>query len=143
MSEPQPHAVSAHDQTRAQEVHVRPLLLFALGLIGLTGLVLLSMSWLFTATTARQARLDEPLAPMAQTASPLPPEPRLQVKPAQDWRYIRAAEEATLQSYGWVDRSAGVVRLPIARAIALLAERGLPHRTMDPSEPGVGGKGTP
>lgn len=143
MSEPHSHAVPAQHQTVAQEVQVRPLVLFALCLAGLTGLVLLSMSWLFTATTARQARLDAPLAPMAQTASPLPPEPRLQVKPAQDWRQLRAEEEAILQSYGWVDRSAGVVRLPIARAIELLAERGLPSRSASHSEPSTGGKGTP
>jgi hypothetical protein len=33
-----------------------------------------------------------------------------------------------LSSYGWVDREAGIVRIPIDRAMDLLAERGLPAR---------------
>jgi DNA-binding GntR family transcriptional regulator len=39
-----------------------------------------------------------------------------------------AAETAILHSYGWVDRDAGIVRIPIERAIEILAERGLPTR---------------
>ncbi len=33
-----------------------------------------------------------------------------------------------LKSYGWIDRDKGVVRIPIDRAIEILAERGLPVR---------------
>lgn len=33
---------------------------------------------------------------------------------------------AQLNGYGWVDQEAGIVRIPITRAIALLAESGLP-----------------
>ena len=33
----------------------------------------------------------------------------------------RAKEQAAAQDYGWVDQKAGVVRLPIDRAIALTA----------------------
>ena len=47
-------------------------------------------------------------------------------------------EEQTLHSYGWVDQPAGVVRIPIDRAMELLAQRGLPTRpqagTVPPSE---------
>jgi hypothetical protein len=35
-------------------------------------------------------------------------------------------QEAILNSYGWVDKEAGVVRIPIERAIELTLERGLP-----------------
>jgi hypothetical protein len=57
-----------------------------------------------------------------------PPEPRLQADPAADLRVMRAAEDAELNEYGWVDRSRGVIRLPIERAMALLLLRGLPTR---------------
>lgn len=40
----------------------------------------------------------------------------------------RKAEEAALTTYGWVNQGAGVVRLPIDRAKALVLERGLPAR---------------
>ena len=41
---------------------------------------------------------------------------------------FRMQEEQTLNSYGWVDQQAGVVRIPIDRAMELLAQRGLPTR---------------
>ncbi len=60
--------------------------------------------------------------------------PRLQTDPAADLANLRACAEAKLNSYGWVDRSAGVIRIPIDRAIILTAERGLPSRTAKPEE---------
>ncbi len=53
----------------------------------------------------------------------IPPEPRLQADPLGDLRALRAEEDALLHGYGWADRQAGTVRIPIERAIELLAER--------------------
>jgi cytochrome c oxidase cbb3-type subunit III len=49
---------------------------------------------------------------------------------------MRATEDAVLHSYGWVDQAAGIVRIPIERAMELLAERGLPARAQPPARPG-------
>jgi hypothetical protein len=38
----------------------------------------------------------------------------------------RANEEARLNSYGWVDQEAGLVRIPISQAMILIADSGLP-----------------
>lgn len=54
------------------------------------------------------------------------PAPRLEVKPGASLADLRAAEDADLNSFGWVDRSAGIVRIPIDRAMQLILERGLP-----------------
>ena len=35
-------------------------------------------------------------------------------------------EDNTLESFGWVDQKAGIVRIPIEQAIDLVAQRGLP-----------------
>ena len=35
---------------------------------------------------------------------------------------LRAEEDAILETYGWVDQAAGVARIPIERAIALMVE---------------------
>jgi len=43
-------------------------------------------------------------------------------------KQLRATEDAILTTYGWVDREKGIVRIPIDRAIDLLATRGLPTR---------------
>ncbi len=73
-----------------------------------------------------QLRLEHPLAGGQELR--LPPTPRLQVTPRQDLRDLRAREDQTLNSYQWVDRSAGIVRIPIAEAMKLTVERGLPVR---------------
>ena len=53
------------------------------------------------------------------------PEPRLQVDAPNELRQMRAAEEAALNSYGWVDKEAGVVKIPVDRAMEILAEERL------------------
>jgi hypothetical protein len=62
------------------------------------------------------------------------PNPKLDVSPQLDLQQMKAREDSILNSYGWVDRNAGVVRIPIARAMELLAERKLPVR--QPPRPG-------
>jgi hypothetical protein len=54
------------------------------------------------------------------------PEPRLESTERTEIDPFRMREEKTLNSYGWVDEKAGLVRIPIERAMQLVAERGLP-----------------
>jgi hypothetical protein len=63
-----------------------------------------------------------------ESALKAPPQPRLQASPPIDLRDMRAAEDKLLHHYSWVDREKGVVRLPIDRAMDVLAARGLPSR---------------
>jgi hypothetical protein len=56
------------------------------------------------------------------------PQPRLESDERLEINDFRMQEEKTLHSYGWVDQSAGVVHIPIDRAMQLLAQRGLPTR---------------
>jgi hypothetical protein len=56
----------------------------------------------------------------------LPPEPRLQPDPVSDLHRMREAEDNVLQTYGWIDKNAGIVRIPVARALDLISQRGLP-----------------
>jgi hypothetical protein len=116
------------------DIQLGPVLISGLVLVTITALVLVLMGWLFNAFSTRQAAHDLPPSPLAQTRPALPPEPRLQVAPPQELQQLRAAEEAVLQSYGWVDQAAGVVRLPIERTMELVLERGLPVR---PGVPGA------
>ena len=51
--------------------------------------------------------------------------PALQVDPVADMEAMDARETQWLDSYGWIDKDAGTVRIPIDRAIALTAEQGL------------------
>ena len=61
-------------------------------------------------------------------ASKLPPEPRLEESPILDLQRMRAAEDQVLNSYAWIDKQNGIVRIPIGQAMDLLVQRGLPAR---------------
>jgi hypothetical protein len=64
--------------------------------------------------------------------------PRLQVSPPAELGAFRAQEERELNTYGWVNRTQGVVRLPLERAMELVLQRGLPVRkTGSAGEPGM------
>ncbi len=54
-----------------------------------------------------------------------PPEPLLQISPDRDWEEMFKREQAILNSYRWIDRSRGVIHIPIDRAMEMIAERGL------------------
>lgn len=76
---------------------------------------------------ARARAQDAPPRPVKAEARP-PAAPPLQTTPAADLQRLREAEAAELGSYGWTDRAAGRVRVPVDRAVDLLLERGLPAR---------------
>ena len=74
---------------------------------------------------------------VANTVEPtkLFPEPQLQKTPIVDLKTIRAEEDKLLNCYAWVDAPKGVVRIPLDRAIEVLAKRGLPSRAATPEVP--------
>jgi hypothetical protein len=58
----------------------------------------------------------------------LPPESRLQIDPMAELQALRKQEDLLLYHYAWIDRTRGVVRIPIDRAIDLTTQRSLPAR---------------
>jgi hypothetical protein len=105
----------------------------ALALVTLVAsvLVLFFFRWL----AEREAKGDAPPPPMSRLEPDrLPPAPRLQTLPAQDLAAVRAEEDRTLTTYGWVDERAGTVHIPIDEAMRLLAQHGeAPLPTVSPS----------
>ena len=120
-----------HHET--SDVSIGGILGFALGLF-MTGAAISCFVWLlflfFGAREARRVRPEFPLA--AGQESRVPPEPRLQTNPRQDLRDLRSAEDMVLNSYGWVDKNAGIARIPIREAMKLTVQRGLPTRQENP-----------
>jgi hypothetical protein len=68
------------------------------------------------------------------------PQPRLEVNERTQLRDIIQKQDETLATYGWVDKEKGTVRIPIDRAIDLIAERGLPVRQENPTSAGEAAK---
>jgi hypothetical protein len=117
-----------HVQHEESDVNIRAILGFGLALL-VTAVAVNVLVWLlFGLLAARESRQAESQFPLAAGLERLPPEPRLQTNPRGDLQDLRVREETILNTYGWVDKNAGVVRIPIDRAIAITLERGLPSR---------------
>jgi hypothetical protein len=72
------------------------------------------------------------------------PTPRLQTDDGnQEIAEMHAREDLLLGYYSWVDRSSGKVRIPIARAMQLIAQHGLPVAAEDQTEPLMAGDKAP
>ena len=116
---------SHHDHER-KDVDVVSLFTIVLMLFISTAVILF-----IVAIMMRYFSLKEPARMAGQANIPTTraeefPQPRLEVKPGVSLAELRAAEEADLNSYGWIDRNKGTVRIPIDRAMQLILERGLP-----------------
>jgi hypothetical protein len=98
---------------------------FTAGLAVMAVMVLLLMGavlWIFSDGPPPGQGIVTPSVPAPNMA----PAPDLQVASSRDYQEMRAAEEAQLHSYGWIDRQAGIAAIPIQRAMEILASRGLP-----------------
>ena len=102
-----------------------------IGLVVATGLILAAVTVLFVAFLGHLPTVTIPppgMAGAAATPTVLPPEPRLESGPGQTAAFVRAREDPVLNSYGWVDQKNGVARIPIDRAMQIIAQQGLPAR---------------
>ena len=118
------HAAPQGAGHEPRDVRFRPIVLAAAILLVSVVLTFVGMRALLEHYQAREAHRSAAASPLAPSYGLRePPEPRLQSDPLEDLRALRAREEALLHGYGWVDRSAGTVRIPIERAIDVLAAR--------------------
>jgi hypothetical protein len=52
------------------------------------------------------------------------PQPALQSEPLTDSEKLQNAQRARIERYGWIDQSKGLVRIPIQRAMQIVAAKG-------------------
>lgn len=140
VTEPEPQAPKFEER----DVNVRALGKFAIGLVLLCVVCLALLLGVFkyfeNMTGGPKARVSQGIG---VDSSKLPPEPRLEVTPITDLEAMRAAEDKILNSYGWIDQPHGVVRIPIDRAMDLLAQRGLPARPQNEPQSAAAGVSVP
>lgn len=134
MAERSPHDPKSFDS----EIGVRGITSFLIALIVGTAIVVVLVLGLYRFFQAREVAKDAPPSPLVDRTQPrVPPEPRLQTAPDVELAAMRAVEKRILESYGWVDESAGIARVPIDRAMAMLLQRGLPSRPVSPQPASV------
>ncbi|HEY9899075.1 MAG TPA: hypothetical protein V6D00_07825 [Pantanalinema sp.] len=95
--------------------------------LGLIGVALLAIFW---RDVERQTIRKGPIVPVEAPESRFPA-PGARAESPQDLARLRQSEDQLLNRYEWVDRKAGIVRIPIERAMALVASRGLSVRQAD------------
>jgi hypothetical protein len=111
------------------DVNVRTIFLFGGLLVVVAAVVHLVVWGLFLFFDQREAgRLPREFPLAAGQELRLPPEPRLQITPRVDLQEFRAREDEVLNGYSWIDRAAGTVRMPMADAMRLTVQKGLPSR---------------
>ena len=76
------------------------------------------MRWREVATQNRDVRRT-----FVETKPPVPPEPRLQVNPQDDFQEYFRKQQETLNSSGPSVLEEGKMRIPIERAMKLIVER--------------------
>jgi len=108
-----------------KDADVRLIVASTLALILMMVIVCFVMVGIFNAmqtiTTNRAGRVTGLRNP---NVSQVPPEPRLQPHPANELTALHQHEDEILDNYGWVDQKAGVVRIPIDKAMDIMAQRG-------------------
>jgi hypothetical protein len=111
------------------DVNVAAILRYGLGLFAVAVVVHIFLWWLLGAYERQNERAQTQVFPMAASQQDrLPPSPRFQENPQQELQQLREKQKALLKGYGWVNKEAGVVRIPIEEAMKLVVERGLPTR---------------
>jgi hypothetical protein len=116
--------LGGHEETDAK---ARPLLLFGAILAAIILAVALLM-WITFKYFANEQSLGAPPTPFA-LGRLLPPEPRLQPDPRVDLNRLRTQQQDAISSYGWVNPTDGVIRIPVDRAMDRLVEKGLTVQT--------------
>lgn len=121
-----PHGSTGYEK---RDANVKALFYFAVGMAAIIIIVLFAMKYMFHFVSQ-----VEPLGPPAAVYAPqqrvLPPEPRLQARPHADLKDFCADQENQIDSYAWVDKQAGIVRIPVERAMELVLQEGLPARPL-------------
>lgn len=116
------HSSHGNEKIQPDKVRVGGIVI---ALVGLTVLIAgaLLICWLsFCFMKNLNSKQDAQLPSMMETDI-APPEPRLQVAPVEDLAEVRKAEHKVLSSYAWVNKEAGIARVPVERAMQMLAEK--------------------
>ena len=129
--------VAPESLKRRHEVQPQPIgrIALAAGLVLFTVLISLLTVWVMLSWWTKARPLDASVRQRGTIIAPNLallnrfPKPDLQMNPHADLVAFRAREDAELNGYGWINRTSGVVRIPIERAMDLIAQRGLPTRS--------------
>lgn len=131
---PPPHPANKHEDVRFERTDV-PTSRVVIG-----GFAVVAGLWISTALlyvyfaflNHHRAVTSPPPLPSAIHGHALPPQPRLQPSPPLDMQSLLVRENFVLNHYSWVDKSKGIVAIPLRRAMQIVAQRGIPPQKLLP-----------
>ncbi len=126
--DPNPGKQPAHRHEET-DISIRQVVMWAVVLAGVVIGSMIAMWILLTMFFSISGQPAEPRRSMRPDADQRPPSPRLQSLPAQDLAAYRASQNKILNEYAWIDKTNGVVQIPIAQAMKITAASNLPVRT--------------
>ena len=125
---------AGHEQS---DLSPKKIALFGISLAGVIVIVLFVAYLLIHRFYTQEARKEVRPSPLSYTPE-LVPGPRLIVDSGKEFKEMRAAEDRILNTYDWAEIEKGIVRIPINRAMDILAQKGLPAR-QEPRENATSG----
>ncbi len=127
MAEPNVPSKTIETGHELSDLSPKNIAIFGVSLVVMVLIVLWVCYQLFQHYSTVSMKTEVPPSPLSYTREPTP-EPHLLVVPGQELKAMRAAEDSLLHSYAWVDREKGIVRIPIQRAIDIVAQGGIRSR---------------
>lgn len=138
---------TVHEEPRNPHVRHEPgdinapfLTKFGIGMSFLVVIFLFGLWGLFDYFLKREQSMTELTKKGLPALQKQPPEPRLQRLPARDMQQMLADENRAMQQYGWVDPDKGIIRIPVSRAMDIIAAKGLPANPQAPTGSAPAGK---
>src|SRR5258708_34970212 len=132
-----------HDGFEQEDLSSRSALYFLAGLVLVCVVVYLVVIGMYrfldSYATAHQPPMSPMVTPQADTRAVTPenaetfPQPRLEENERTQLRSFIEDQDRKLATYDWVDKDKWSVRIPIDRAMELIAQRGLPVHVEDAS----------
>lgn len=104
------------------DVPARPLAQVAIAIAVLVLGSFLAMFILFRIFNYYQPLFDDPPHSLADARQETTG-PRIQIDPPRQKFDLRETEKQLLSTYGWVNKDVGLARIPVGRAMELLAEK--------------------
>jgi hypothetical protein len=124
MSEQPKNARAGAHEAYDSELDLRSIIGFSVGVIVVTIIAALVMWWMSVTFKHQEEAKDRAPSPIAEArVDSIPPGPRLQPAPPRDLDELVARDKEALTTYGWIDPAHGVARIPVDRAISILAEK--------------------
>ncbi len=125
MADEQIHEENPEVRYEVADANIRQVVIAGIGLAVATAIACFAMYFLFNLLkqSSASAQTVNPMAPPRT----LPPEPRVEEKPWVQRQNLVTKDGQTLNTYGWTNKGAGLVRIPIDRAMDIVVQHGLPY----------------